>query len=35
MFIWSVFGHVKEKEVCLLQQGWARFVEITESEGEK
>jgi len=31
----SVFGHVKGKEVYFLQQGWDRFVEIDESEGEK
>jgi len=22
-------GHVKDKEVCFLQQGWARLVEMT------
>jgi len=34
MFI-SFVGHAKDKEAYFLQQGWARLVEMTESERDK
>jgi len=35
LWSFSFIGHVKDKEVYFLQQGWARLVEMTESERNK
>jgi len=35
LWSFSFIGHTNDKEVHFLQQGWARFVEMTESERDK
>jgi len=32
--LWSFFGHVKDKEVYFLHQGWSALVQMTENEGK-
>jgi len=30
-----IVRHAKDKEIYFLQQGWARLVEVTETEGQR